>query len=61
MAFVEYYTRERIGYIVLNRPEKRNALSPQVVTELKSIFQTAAADAGVILALKISEREVCFK
>lgn len=58
MAFVEYYTRDRIGYIVLNRPEKRNALSPQVVTELKSIFQTAAADAGVKIVVLRAKGDV---
>lgn len=44
MALVEYYNRERIGYVVLNRPEKSNALSPQLVSELKTAFKAAADD-----------------
>ena len=44
MEFVEYEQQERIGYITLTRPEKRNALSYDVVTDLKEAFSLAEAD-----------------
>lgn len=44
MKFINYYTENRIGYITLNRPEKRNALNYEVISELKEIFDIAEAD-----------------
>ncbi|HSI89871.1 MAG TPA: enoyl-CoA hydratase/isomerase family protein, partial [Adhaeribacter sp.] len=44
MAFTTYETRDRIGYITLNRPDKRNALNYEFVTELKNAFEQAEAD-----------------
>jgi methylglutaconyl-CoA hydratase len=44
MQFVRYQTRDRIGYITLNRSEKRNALNYDVVAELKQVFETAEKD-----------------
>lgn len=44
MAYIQYETKERVAYITLNRPEKRNALNYEVVTELKSAFEQAEAD-----------------
>lgn len=41
---VTYETRERVGYITLNRPEKRNALSYEMVSEIKLVFMEAEAD-----------------
>ncbi len=42
--FVEYNVTDRVATITLNRPEKRNALNAQVVTELKQAFSEAATD-----------------
>jgi methylglutaconyl-CoA hydratase len=42
--FVLYEVKDRVGYITLNRPEKRNALSFQVVQELKEAFTEAEHD-----------------
>ena len=42
--FVNYSVSDRIATITLNRPEKRNALNAQVVTELKNAFGKAADD-----------------
>jgi len=42
MTFVEYSVKDRIGTITLNRPDKRNALNEQVVSELKQAFARAA-------------------
>lgn len=44
MNFIEYDTQDRIGYITLNRPEKRNALSHEMVTQLKETFTIAQND-----------------
>ncbi|TAE88073.1 MAG: enoyl-CoA hydratase/isomerase family protein [Bacteroidetes bacterium] len=41
---VQYEVNNRIGYITLNRPEKRNALSYDLVTEIKRTFQQAETD-----------------
>lgn len=37
--YIECHVAERIGYITLNRPEKRNAFNYELVAELKSAFQ----------------------
>lgn len=44
MKFVSYQVANRVATITLNRPEKRNALNAQVVTELKQAFAKAAED-----------------
>jgi len=44
MAYIEYTAQDRIAYITLNRPEKRNALNYEVVSELKSAFERAEND-----------------
>jgi methylglutaconyl-CoA hydratase len=44
MSMVDYSVKERIGRITLNRPEKRNALSPEMVEGLKRAFDQAAKD-----------------
>lgn len=45
MKLVTYQQTDQIGYISLNRPEKRNALNSEMVTELKAAFTLAAEDA----------------
>lgn len=44
MGLVDYSTNNRIGYITLNRPEKRNALNQEVVAALTDAFMKAGAD-----------------
>ena len=44
MKYIEYTVKDRIAYITMNRPEKRNALSHEMVTELKSAFALAEED-----------------
>jgi len=44
MEFVQYRTEARVGYITLNRPEKRNALNYEVVRQLKLAFERAEND-----------------
>ena len=44
MGLVAYTVADRIATITLNRPEKRNALNAEMVTELKKAFTKAAED-----------------
>ncbi|MHB1921649.1 MAG: enoyl-CoA hydratase/isomerase family protein [Chitinophagaceae bacterium] len=46
-SFLIYEVKERIAFLTLNRPEKRNALNGQMVKELREAFHRAAADAQV--------------
>lgn len=60
MDFVIYEVRERIGFITLNRPEKRNALNKQVVSELKSLLAKAEADEKVkVVVLRANGETFC--
>jgi len=42
--FVSYRCVKRIGFITMMRAEKRNALNPQLISELKSAFDKAEKD-----------------
>ena len=51
MALCELTIKNRIAYLSLNRPEKRNALSPELVSELKTKLKelTNNDDAKVVV------------
>lgn len=58
--YIQYSGKNRIAEIVLNRPEKRNALHPKVVSELQSAFDLAAQDDTVkIILLKANGEAFC--
>jgi methylglutaconyl-CoA hydratase len=60
MSLIEYESKARIGYITLNRPEKRNALSPEMVAGLKEAFQKAEVDDAVkIVVLRARGEAFC--
>lgn len=44
MDLVQYEVNSRVAYITLNRPEKRNALNPELVNLLKESFDRANQD-----------------
>jgi methylglutaconyl-CoA hydratase len=44
LEFISYVCNDRIGTIQINRADKRNALNPQLIHELKSCFEMAASD-----------------
>lgn len=60
MEYVKYHVEDRIGYITLNRPEKRNALNHEFVNDLKLAFMDAQADASVkVVVLKAEGDSFC--
>lgn len=60
MSMVEYSVKERIGRITLNRPDKRNALSPEMVEGLKHAFDRAAKDDQVkVIVLNAKGEAFC--
>lgn len=60
MKYIKYETKDKIGYIILNRPEKRNALNSELAEELKTIFKTAEEDTTVkIIVLKAEGKAFC--
>lgn len=60
MELVLTEVRDRVGYITLNRPEKRNALSQELVADLKKAFAQAEADASVkVIVLKAKGEAFC--
>ncbi|OON67311.1 methylglutaconyl-CoA hydratase [Hymenobacter sp. CRA2] len=44
LQYIRYEANDAIGCITLNRPEKRNALSSELVSELKQAFEYAEND-----------------
>jgi methylglutaconyl-CoA hydratase len=60
MSLVEYSVKERVGYITLNRPDKRNALSHELIEELKSTFIKAEQDVDIkIVVLNANGESFC--
>jgi methylglutaconyl-CoA hydratase len=60
MVYIEYLVKDRIGYITMNRPEKRNALSHEMVTELKTAFKMAEDDDQVkVIILRARGEAFC--
>lgn len=60
MNQVEYTVQDRIGYITLNRPEKRNALSFELVAALKETLAIAEGDNAVkVIVLRANGDAFC--
>lgn len=60
MILVDFSVKDRIGFITLNRPEKRNALSHELVSDLMQAFEKAEADPGVkVVLLKANGEAFC--
>jgi enoyl-CoA hydratase/carnithine racemase len=51
MSVVETRTRDRVLVVTLNRPEKRNTLTPEVNTLLREAFERFAAEPDLWLAV----------
>jgi len=57
---VNYQVADRIGYITLDRTEKRNALNDEMVTLLKKAFKTAETDENCkVIILKANGEVFC--
>ncbi|MEJ2004166.1 MAG: enoyl-CoA hydratase/isomerase family protein [Cyclobacteriaceae bacterium] len=56
--YISYTVNERIGRIMLNRPEKRNALNGDVVTELLHVLENAESDPEVKVLILGGEGKV---
>ncbi len=60
MPYIEYQLHNRIATIILNRPDKRNALNSEVVRELRAAFEQAAADSHAkVVVLKAAGNVFC--
>lgn len=59
-TFVKFEVDQRIGRVILNRPDKRNALNALFVTELKEVFSLAFADEDVkVIVLEAAGDAFC--
>jgi len=56
---VEYESRDRVGVLTLNRPEERNAMSPELLDSFAERIEVARNDAE-IRCLVITGRGRCF-
>lgn len=57
---VLFEVKERVGYIILNRPEKRNALSFEFVAQIKRVFAQAESDENCkIIVIKANGEAFC--
>lgn len=60
MEVVQYVVSDKVASITLNRPEKRNALSPELITGLTEAFQRAETDDDVkVVILKANGDAFC--
>jgi len=60
MQYILQEIEKQVGYITLNRPEKRNAMSAELVTELKQSFVDFEKDEQVkIIVLKANGKAFC--
>ncbi len=60
MALIDYSRDQRIGFITLNRPEKRNALSRELIGGLWEAFDQAEQDASVkVVVLRARGEAFC--
>jgi methylglutaconyl-CoA hydratase len=58
--YIKFEVEDKIGYLTLNRPEKRNALSDKVVEELTAAFeQIESSDEVKIVILKAEGKAFC--
>lgn len=51
MSVIDYAKREGIGYVTLNRPEKHNAFSPEMIVRLARLWPEVAQDNEVRVVL----------
>lgn len=60
MSLVAYEIIDRIAYLTLNRPDKRNALNNEMVAQLSDAFTQASSDeAAKVIVLKANGKVFC--
>ena len=60
MTNLIYELKDRVAYLTLNRPEKRNALGSELVAELTEVFsQIAKDDSAKVVVLKAAGKVFC--
>ncbi|HZX75423.1 MAG TPA: enoyl-CoA hydratase/isomerase family protein [Cyclobacteriaceae bacterium] len=60
MSLVDYSVNNRIGFVTLNRPEKRNALSKELVADLMVALSKAEHDSDAkVIVLKANGDAFC--
>ena len=60
LRYIRYDCDDRIGYITIHRPDKRNALNDEVISELKLAFEHAEEDEECkVLVLRASGEAFC--
>ncbi len=60
MDFVNSEIIGRIGFVILNRPDKRNALNPQLVNEVTSVMKEFNANETIrVIVIKSSDKPFC--
>ncbi len=60
MDYLRYEVAERVAYLTLNRPEKRNAFSRELVAALKGAFLQAETDEAVkVIVLQAAGKVFC--
>ena len=61
MSDVTYEKRERVAYVTLNRPERRNAINSAMAVELVETFMEIRSDDGVwvVIVTGAGDRTFC--
>ena len=61
MSDVTYEKRERVAYVTLNRPERRNAINSAMAVELVETFMEIRSDDGVwvVIVTGAGDRAFC--
>ena len=60
MQYIKYEIKDRIGFITLNHPKKRNALNADLVNELKQSIKLAESDKNVkVIVIKAEGKAFC--
>jgi len=59
-ALARYETDDRVGIITLNRPDKLNAISPELKAAMEEAFEAAETDEGTsVVVLRAEGRSFC--
>lgn len=60
MEFVQWEVKNKVGLLTLDRPEKRNALNEQVVSEIKQVLTNARDNADCkVIVIRSSGKAFC--